>query len=319
MLIYKLQAPNQYPITIQIQLLENNPIVEIWKNVLLTVTKNIPGINWYATGIQNHQRHYNKDEALTHLSQLHACYKYLHRKNINDYSFEIQMIEYFLTEPFTIDQTHLNHWHRQFTTLENQFSMNPNLLPPNTSMDDLYYAIAGINEHVHALEGFTYWKLPRRNKFPDSKQYAVTFTNANNHSYFAGDQNHSVWNYCRKLPEGSYNAFTDPNKNEYTVWLNEDIVGKDQVKTWMDHDTLIADDVTGSLVVTPNIMFDPNQLYKRVLNDTEFQRESMKSKKTFDRPPLGIVYNSHLIKWEHVPGTELIEITLDDQLIWRKN
>ena len=317
MLVYTFLTEKQKNFDIKIKLIDSD-VVKIWRMVLYESLLRVPSTRWFTLSLASNNRYNSDHQIRVALSKLHNAFIFIQKRNLMDFNSEISQIESLLSYPELLEQSHLNRWHRYFTTLENKYSRRDENLPPNTIMDDLYEYIHDINEGVHVCEGYTYWKLPRRFHFKDPRQYAVQFTNANNHSYFNDKEgNHNVWDHCKSLFGYVYDSNTDPNNNDYTVWLNEDIVGKDQIKAWLDHDDLSQSDVTGNLVATPNVIFDPNKLYQRVLNDEEFRKESKLSGKTVDRFPLGNITNIEEIDWITFLSSKLIKITCDDNLLWR--
>lgn len=333
MLNYTVLSDNKI-VEIKIDLIES-PVSTMWQNVLRQSMKNLPYTKWFLARLAGNDYKNNRSHVCKYCSNsmvdldlrirvaLAKCYNsfiFINKRNLIDLSKDIKDLEFLLSNPNCLTQNYLNRWHRYFTFLEKKHSKKYEYLPPNTMMDDLYEYIHDINETVHKLEYLTYWKLPRRKKFSNPYQYTIQFTNANHHSYFHDKEgNHNVWDYVEKLVGYSYDNINDLQNNDYTVWLNEDIIGKDQIKAWLDHDDLTQEDITGNFVVTPSVIFDPNKLYKRVIDDFEFQQESKLSGKTIDRYPIGNIINLEEIDWQAFLKGKLIKITNNNEVIWEMN
>lgn len=316
MLIYKFQHPNKI-IEVKIELLQTS-FVNQWVDYMYSLYNRVPNIHWYITKFANNDRFFNEMQLIEFLSRLHASFLFFQKKKIDDFTSEIQRIEFLFRNPSQIVQQDLNIWHRHFTRLEGLYSLHPHKTPPNTLTMDLYEYIHDVNQYSHKCEGFTYADCYRRQKYDHSPMYAVQFTNANNMSFFAENDNKKVWDDSTpRLKPGSY----DFNNATYdhTVWLHEDIIGKDQIKAWLDHDDLTAFDVNGNDCMTPNVSFDPNKLFYKVMSDNEFREESSKSGKTLDRPPIGDISNLSEINFEELLVSRVISIELNGNQLWKYN
>lgn len=314
MLIYKFKH-NDNIIEVPIQLL-NTPFVESWKEYVIKLYERVPNIHWYITKFANNQRFFNEMQIIEFLSRLHASFLFFRKHGVGEFKDEISRIEFLFKDPKQIKQHDLNVWHRHFTRLEGTYSLHPHKTPPNTLTMDLYEYIHDVNQFTHKCEGYTYADCLRRKRYDKSPMYTVQFTNANHMSYFAENDNKNVWDDSTpRLPKGTYDCFKE--SNNHTVWLHEDIIGKDQIKTWLDHDNLNEFDVNGNDCMTPNISFDPHKLYHRVINDPEFVQESKASGKTLDRPPLGDVINPESIDWELLLSSRVVSIELDGRQLWK--
>lgn len=318
MLIYKFCYPNNInsTITVEIDLLDN-PFVNAWKEYIIQLYTRLPKIVWYITRHGYNDRFLRSEQLVEFLSRLHASFLFFQKKKIGDYSQEIKRIEFLFQNPSQTNQTDLNIWHRHFTTLEGKYSLHADRTPPNTLTMDLYEYIHDVNQFVHRCEGWTYADCPRRIQFTNSPMYAVQFTNANNMSAFAENDNKKVWDQSTpRLSAGFYDPYTEGS--DHTVWLHEDIIGKDQVKAWLDNDDLTQFDVTGNDCMTPNVTFDPTRVYHRVLQEPNFKKESLASSKTFDRPPLGNIRNISEIDFDSILDKQVYSIELDGKLLWNK-
>ena len=182
-----------------------------------------------------------------------------------------------------LTQNHLNQCHRHFTTLE-RMEVNQDLCRGNENQRKHYFYIHEINRIVHSLESYTMLKSERYNRYPDL-YFSICFTNANDNAFLKNDDCHKVWEYVTRLETGIFDIFKDDY--DYDVWLQEDIVGKDQKRAWLDNDDLTQNDITGNLHLTPSLMLDINKLHKRIYDDENFRADSKASGKTVDRLPLG--------------------------------
>lgn len=318
MLIYKFYNPNNINSIIAVEIqLANTLFVQQWKQYMFELYARIPNIVWYITRHAYNARFLEAKQLILFLSRLHASFLFFQKKKIGDFSNEIKRIEYLFEHPDKTNQIDLNIWHRHFTTLEGKYSLYEDRTPPNTLTMDLYEYIHDVNQYVHRCEGWTYADCARRTKFTSSPMYAVQFTNANHMSAFAENDNKKVWDHTTpRFQPGMYDPYKEGS--DYTVWLHEDIIGKDQVKAWLDNDDLKQFDVTGNDCMTPNVTFDPAKLYHRVLQDPDFKKESLESGKTFDRPPIGNIVNSQL-DFDDILDKQVYSIELDGKLLWHVN
>lgn len=314
MLRYKFYKQGIYT-TVNVELIDNL-FVQQWKNYFIDCYKKAPGINWLICMLATNKQYFNEKEIIAYLARLYSSFLFLKKKNISTFENEINRIEHLFKNPHELNQADLNVWHRHFTTLEFRYSNKPDRTPPNTLTMDLYEYIHDINQFSHMCEGFTYYKCPRRQKFNNKEMYAVQYTNASNMAFLLDNDNHKISNNSETppIPKGSYDFFKEGT--DYTVWLNEDIIGKDQVKAWLDGDDLSNRDVDGNECMTPSVIFDPNKLYQSVINDEDFREESRRSGKTLDRPPLGNISNLSEIVWDNILGGKVVSIELDNQLLW---
>lgn len=301
---------------VNVELINNN-FVNNWVKKLELVTNRLPNISWYTCMIGNNDFHGTDDQIKKILLELFDCFKFFDILNLDNFKNDLNEINRILENLDLLEQSHLNKWHRYFTKLEFLYSSRT-VIVPNIDFEKLYFNIQEINRLVHRLECRTYYKCPRRKEFVNPYQYAVQFTNANVNANFTNDENHSVWSVLKHevLDDNTFDFFTE-NYN-YTVWMNEDILGKDQIKAWLDHDNLNEEDITGNLVLSPNVTFDPSYLYKRVLENEEFRRESKLSGKYLNRPPLGNIIEPDSINWKEFPGSTVVEIKLNNTIIWKK-
>lgn len=309
MLEYTLKTLANEEVVISIDLLDNQFVKE-WKKYLRTVMSRVS--KWHAVVCANNRRYKTDADILENLTKLKESYSFFITHYMGDFSAEIIEIDKLIETPSNITQDHLNRWHRHFTGLEMKYCQSDYRTTTNADPELVKEAIHNVNRYVHVSEGATYYKTPRRIALGETIQYAIQFTNANHY----GDDKDNVWAIVAPLSDGIYDWRTDAG--DYTVWMNEDILGKDQMKAWLDHDPLSYYDVTGNLFMTPSIMLDPNKMFYKVLIDKEFQEESIASGKTVDRPPLGNIVNIN-IDWESILGASVTRIKLDNDIIWEDN
>ena len=314
MLIYKFIKDNKI-IEVKIKLLENS-FVDSWVKYMLELYPRVKRLHWYMTKFAYRDRYLKPNQLPVNLSRLHASFLFFHKHKVDDYTNVINRIEYLLNRPEETTQDDLNIWHRHFTTLEGKYSLHPHKTPPNTLTMDLYEYIHDVNQYTHKLEGYTYFDCERRKLHPDSKMYAVQFTNANNMTYFAENDNKNVWDGSTPRLQAGFYDYLQKQDYDHSVWLHEDIIGKDQIKAWLDHDDLSQFDVTGNDCMTPNVSFDPGKFYHKILSNPEFQEASKASGKTLDRPPLGDIINIPEINFEALLTSRVESVILNGTQLW---
>lgn len=173
-------------------------------------------------------------------------------------------------------QKHCNTIHRAFTFM----TLKGHLKTFYTQELDRQVHI--INSAVHELESFyTYQQLETRQKFNGQVQQ-ILFTDAGNME----GKDFSMWNTT--ITEPFDHTIQETN---YDVWLNEDILGKDLVRCFLDNDDPNNPDITGNLFLTPSLYVDIDRMYDKVLNSLEFNEwhQRLCPNKTLDRYPIGNV------------------------------
>lgn len=299
--------------SIHIKLL-NNLFVNEWKIYFKNILKKV-NLDWHLVQCANNERYKTDDQVKEYLSGLLSSYNFFNKNNMGDYINEVENIYKLIENPQDITQHNLNIWHRHFTSLEMKYSIKEYQTTTDIDTKLVMTMIQEVNRYAHMLEGATYYKTPRRMMFENNQQYAIQFTNANQ----ANNNNYNkieVWTELQRLDEGIFDWRCDDY--HHTVWINEDILGKDQMKAWLDHDDLREFDITGNLNMTPSIMLDPHRLYEKVLNNSDFRKESLSSGKTIDRLPLGDIVETD-IDYQEFLGAKIIYVKLDDEIIWEKN
>lgn len=173
-------------------------------------------------------------------------------------------------------QKHCNTIHRAFTfvMLKDQRTQS--------YTQGLEKQIHIINSAVHELESsYTYQQLETRKQFNGQVQQ-ILFTDAGN----MDGKDFSMWN--TPITETFDHNTQETN---YDVWLNEDILGKDLVRCFLDNDDPNNPDITGNLFLTPSLYIDIDRIYSKVLNSPEFNEwhQRLCPNKTLDRYPIGNV------------------------------
>ena len=112
---------------------------------------------------------------------------------------------------------------------------------------------------------------------------AVVFTNANSKQ---GDYDTSIWTEHQIRNCNFDHTIEDTNHN---VWLNEDILGKDLIRCFLDGDNPNNKDITGNTFLTPSLLIDVDKVYHNVLTSKEFNEWHSKlcPNKTLNRWPIG--------------------------------
>lgn len=308
MLQYEFETLDGKTKCLKIILLDNS-FVNKWKIYFENILRKVD--NWHVIRCATNEKYKSVEQVKEYINGLILTYDFLIKNNMGDYTNDVKILNKLKLRPEAINQNNLNVWHRHFTSLELFYSTKNYQVSTDVDPKLVKDSIHNLNRFVHLLEGVTYCKCSRRLAIPDSPQYAIQFTNANQ----TNDNKMMVWSELQKIEPGMFDWRY--NDYEHTVWLNEDILGKDQIKAWLDHDDLTQDDVTGNLTMTPSIMLDPYKLFSKVLNNSEFRKESIFSGKTLDRYPLGDIVEYDL-DYESLLGAKVKFIKLDCKIIWKE-
>lgn len=303
-LVYKFKNNGKI---IQLFIVLNNSIfVAKWKNYLLKLSKNLPTISFNVQPCFNELKNI---DVIPFLNNLHSAFKNLQDITKINYKNILSVIEYIQKNNFELTQSNLNDWHRNFTWLLSSYT-------PNQTIDYDAFLINAheINKNVHALENYVYYNNSDTIKTNIKKIGRIFCTNAD-------DSNHitELEELFGKNAELITDTFDYTNQDyNFTVWLNEDIKGKDQIKAWAENDNLSAPDITGNLFMTPNIMLDPELHIKTILDNEDFRNASRLSNKTLNRWPLGNLLNPNDINWSDFEGAILKSVELDDVVLWEQ-
>lgn len=205
--------------------------------------------------------------------KLEYVLKYCH-ENVTGYDFSrsIQALQEFKT---TIAQSHLNIIHRDFTSIEMIYHLTINKYN-NTDKE----MIQAINTLVHQLE-VCYTSGTDRRAFYPIEICTIVFRDANNLVDPTHIFNHSI-----------HDSFDHTTEDiNYNVWLNEDILGKDLIRCFLDDDDPSSNDITGNMFMTPSLMIDVNGMFCDILLSKEFNEWHQKKvpNKKLNRWPIGNV------------------------------
>lgn len=318
MLTYYYITPKQERKSINIRLLDYN-FANRWRNYISNLANKCPNISWYIAGLNSVEGLQREVEHnVPELLKLRDIFNYINRNGLKDLANDITELERLMAYPFNVKQSHLNKWHRIFTGLENYWLKKEEKdLPPHIHRPELWQAIQDINTYTHHLEMWTYHCSIRREPYLNIKQYSIQFTNANNLNYRQKQNQVFSAENLELIEPGGFDFFSQ----EYhcSVWLHEDITGKDQMKAWLEEDDLTQYDITGNILMTPSITLDPNLLYAQILDREEFRIESKLSGKTLDRYPLGNIIDSDKIDWKEFRQSNIEQVVLDNNLLWPRD
>lgn len=200
----------------------------------------------------------------------------------------------------TNSQTLLNDIHRIFTRLMNNQNVIGTL--PIHEDREVFENVHNINDCVHRLEAsFAHRKVTRRVAY---KNQPVTHIGANKIDFIE-----------KKYIKHRFDPYSE--SCDYTVWLNEDILGKDMIRGWLDGDEIHNDDITGNLFHTPNIMLDPFKTIKSIVERPAWQDFYKNTHKTLDRFPIGNIVNKE--DWALRRAGLVIEIRLNNDILFKKD
>jgi hypothetical protein len=304
MLIYNYTSPTG-PAQIQIELLDN-PFVNKWKGYLERTANRLPNILWNFSS-HGMAKQYTADP-IPLLNELQISFKFLQQHLGLDFTAEIAKIDHLFEVPSDLTQTDLNVWHRHFTTVATEYYSGRMQIPASVDTNEMFHKFHALNQNVHDLEFMTYPQLSRRVAIGDKLQYSAYCADAR-----ALDGSNALW--VSGHAENITDSF-DPTTEEYhyDVWINEDIQGKDHMKAWLDEDDLSKSDIWGNSFMTPNVMFDPHQIYASVLDKPEFIEAYNASGKKLNRWPLGSIVNT--VNWKGIDLCKINSIELDGKVLW---
>lgn len=317
MLVYTYITPELHHKKIKIELLDYY-FVNRWTNYLQKLSTKCPNISWYVAGLNGVSKHRIPQDNVLDLLRIRDCFVFVNKHGLESCETEICEIERLLVYPEQVLQYHLNEWHRMFTKLEHRYIKIGEKIPSTVDYNEVWQTIQDINTYTHHLEQWTYIRLPRRQEFKNTMQYSIQFTNANNLHYLKDQNDVFGPENIEFIEPGGFDFLNYINHTHYdsTVWLHEDITGKDQIKAWLDHDDLDEFDVTGNLLMTPSVTLDPYKIYSSVLNKHTFRNQSKNTKKTLDRYPLGNIINMDDIDFGSIFACKMHSVCLGDQELW---
>jgi hypothetical protein len=317
MLVYNFITPEGAKFQISIELL-NTPFTNRWINYLEKISGRCPNIQGYVGGLNEATFRREAHNNVSDLLKIRDCFNFINRNGLENFAEDITIIEKLMAFPEQVQQHHLNKWHRMFTSCEMKYLKEGRKLPDNIDRQELWQIIQDINTYVHHIELWTYYEMQRRKPFYNQRQFSIQFTNANNLNYLNKENQVFSQKNIEFIEPGGFDFFNE--EYHHTVWLHEDITGKDQMKAWLDEDDLTEFDITGNLLMTPSITLDPFMIYPRILDNPKFREESKASGKTLDRYPLGNIILKDEIDWSGVLRDYSVEsVMLYGKKLWPKD
>jgi hypothetical protein len=305
MLSYTIQRFEKI-VTINIELLDNS-FTNKWKDYLLRTSKRLPDLSWCAN--YRPMVNYGIIKPNDHFNKLIQSFELLQEHYRIDYTHEITDLHQLINHSVNLKQSQLNCWHRHFTTNAVKFVADQtthHLITYTTTVDDVIFkTINLLNEHVHDLEILTQHKIERRESVKDKVFYGIVSGNSKNlkdvESLWTGGNQESI-----------IENFTFDNDYNCTVWLNDDIEGKDHFKCWYDEDDALNTDIWGNTFMTPNVLLDPNKIYAILMDNVKFKKFVLDSNKPINRYPIGNILDIEKVDWTIFKrGNKLISIVLD--------
>ena len=307
---------NTTTIQVNIKLLDTN-FANKWKDYLIRTIKRLPNLAWkpgHNPIVNNGTIH-----PLNNFKKLKESFMLLQKHYGTDYSFEINELDNLIQNPKELTQSHLNLWNRHFTTNAMEFVMNQetnHLIPQTDTSDDVIFAtIHMLNQCTQELESITSIKHQNSTRIAPLKNkafYSVRSADAINL-----DDSASLWG--DDMTESPGEDFTFNNEYHHTVWMADDIQGKDHFKCWRNEDDASNDDVHGNEFMTPNIMLDPDMIYATIMDNPEFKQFVIDSKKPINRYPIGNIVDVDSINWDVFKKGKLISIVLDGETLWESS
>ena len=299
--------------TINIELLDNL-FVNKWKDYLVRTIKRLPTLSWAPS--THLMFNYSGINPINHFNELKQSFELLQEHYGTDYSSEISELLHLIENPKELKQSHLNLWARHYTNTLYDFVTNfetNHLIPQTDTPDDVIFArIHALNQHTHVLATLMYSRIERRAWLKNKPYYGIRSANDRN----LGDSD-SLWGNGNQEPPGE--DFTFDNEYHHTVWMADDIQGKDHFKCWYDEDDPSYDDIGGNTFMTPNILFDPFKIYATTMDNPEFKQFVLDSNKPINRYPIGNMVNVDDINWSLFRKGKLISIVLDGETLWKSS
>ena len=302
MLTYNITRKDASKFIINIKLTDSLFTKE-WRDYMIAVSTRLPEINWNVS-IGGCKVKYYQPPNVKLIEDLLYAFIFLQNSLTIDFNQEIADLEYLLKHPTELRQHHLNTWHRHFTTIATEYY--------STADVEVFTKMHILNQAVHDLEESTYNYLKNIEVIKGNWISYITCTNSkefnNKDALFAGG--HEL-----RLNDRIFNPETD--KFHHTVWLGEDIQGKDQIKAWLEEDDLSANDCTGNLFMTPNLILDPHMIYATVMEQPDWQKQHLASGKPVNRFPIGDIVDCKNIDWDSLSHATVDSVILDGIVLWK--
>lgn len=313
MLSYTIKQFNNTTTILNIKLLDTS-FANNWKDYLVRTIKRVPNLTW-APG-HNPVFPNGSINSLSRFKKIKESFELLQEHYGTDYLEEIAELDNLIQNPKELVQSHLNLWYNHFINNAVEFNMNleTNHLIPNTDTPDdvIFAAIHILNQCTSDLEIITHLKVARREPMKNKIFYSIRSANARNL-----DDSASLWGdgNC-EFPNEDFSLDDD---YRHTVWMADDIQGKDHFKCWYDEDNASNDYVGGNTFMTPNILLDPDMIYATTVDNPEFKQFVIDSKKPINRYPIGNIVNIDDINWNLFKKGKLISIVLDGETLWESS
>jgi hypothetical protein len=289
--------------TINIELIDNS-FTNRWKDYLVRTIKRLPNLSW-STNTRSMCSYNTSMNPINHFNKLKQTFEILQEYYKTDYLSEIIELNHLIENPKNLKQSHLNCWHRHFTTNAVKFL--------TSEQSNITFAIINVlNESTHELEILTHGAIERRVSLKDKAFYGICSANSKNLKDIE-----SLWMDGNKELLGE--DFTFDNDYNHTVWIGDDIQGKEHVKCWYDEDDPSYDDIWGNTFMTPNILLDPNMIYAGTMDNPEFKKFVIDSHKPINRYPIGDILDIEKVDWSSVDNGKLIFIVLDGETLWESS
>jgi len=304
---------NTTTVQVKIKLLDTN-FANKWKDYLVRTIKRLPNLAWkpgYNPMVSN-----GTINPFNNFKKLKESFVLLQKHYGTDYSFEINELDNLIQNPKKLTQSHLNLWNCHFTTNSMEFVINletNHLIPHTDTPDDVIFAtIHMLNQCTHALAPITHQNNVRNVPLKNKAFYNVRSADAINL-----DDSASLWG--DGMIEGPGEDFTFDNEYHHTVWMADDIQGKDHFRCWYDEDDASKDYVRGNMFMSPNVMLDPDMIYATTMDTPEFKQFVIDSKKPINRYPIGNIVDVDNINWDVFKRGKLISIVLDGETLWESS
>jgi hypothetical protein len=299
--------------TLNIELLDNY-FSDKWKDYLVRTIKRLPNLAWSPS--THLLFNYSGINPTNHFNELKQSFELLQEHYGTDYSYEINELVHLISNPRELKQSHLNLWGRHYIDSSYDFVTNfetNHLIPQTDTPDDVIFArIHALNQHTHDLAVLMYSRIERRAWLKNKPYYG--FRSANDRNL---DDSASLWGNGNQEPPGE--DFTFDSEYHHTVWMADDIQGKDHFKCWYDEDDPSYNDVGGNTFMTPNILLDPHMIYATTMDNPEFKQFVLDSNKPINRYPIGDIVNIDSVNWSLFRKGKLISIVLDGETLWESS
>jgi hypothetical protein len=231
---------------IQIDLLEND-FVNTWLNYFINLDKTNLNFRYDEIKLSGYKKISTDKNILSDLNSIQTSLNYISTSCNLNFDELIDKIIYEKSKIPNIDQGVLNDVHRTFTRLINNQNVS-GYIPIDTNKI-LFENLHNLNDTVHRLESYSTFTFSHKRKLFKNKPIMSL-------GVFKFPFNKKTW------IKSNFDPLID-NYN-FDVWLNDDILGKDMIRSYLDDDFIQFDDITGNLFITPNLELDPSKNIKNI-------------------------------------------------------